>query len=150
MIYADSSAIVKRYYAEPGSDQVRERWLADERVFTSRVTYAEVHAALARKHRDRELSAMPFRRSAAAFEAEWPAYDQVLVDGTTLADVGRLVRVHPLRGYDAIHLAAALWVKGHLGDPLEFWVSDDRLEAAARRERLIVVNPERAGDRPRA
>ncbi len=26
--------------------------------------------------------------------------------------------------------------------PLEFWVSDARLETAARRERLTVVNPE--------
>jgi predicted nucleic acid-binding protein len=150
VIYADSSVIVKRYYAEPGSEWVRQRWLADERVFTSRVAYAEVHAALARKRRDGELSLVPFRRSATAFEAEWPAYDQVLVDRTTLMEVGRLVRVHPLRGYDAIHLAAALWVNGQLGDPLEFWVSDDRLEAAARRERLTVVNPERGDDRSHA
>ena len=42
MIYADSSVIVKRYYAEPGSAQVREAWLTTERVFTSWVAYAEV------------------------------------------------------------------------------------------------------------
>jgi hypothetical protein len=32
-----------------------------------------------------------------------------------------------------------------IGDPFEFWASDERLEAAARRERLTVVNPARAG-----
>jgi predicted nucleic acid-binding protein len=148
VIYADSSVIVKRYYAEPGSGQVREGWLATERVFTSRVAYAEVHAALARKHREGDLPTMAFRRSSSAFETEWAAYDQILVDRITLADIGRLVRVHPLRGYDAIHLAAALWVKTQIGDRLQFWVADDRLEAAARRERLTVVNPERVADRP--
>lgn len=142
MTYADSSVIVKRYYDEPGSDWVRERWTQSERVFTSRVAYAEVHAALARKHRDGGLSMTLFRRSASAFEAEWSAYDHVLVDPATLAGVRRLVRRYPLRGYDAIHLAAALWLRGEIGDPLEFWVSDERLERAARVERLTVVNPE--------
>jgi predicted nucleic acid-binding protein len=148
VIYADSSAIVKRYYAEPGTDRVREGWRATERVFTSRVAYAEVHAALARKHREGDLPATAFRRSVSAFETEWSAYDQILVDRTTLAQIGRLVRAHALRGYDAIHLAAALWVKTQIGDGLQFWVADDRLEMAARRERLAVVNPERVGARP--
>lgn len=142
MIYADSSVIVKRYYEEPGSLRVRERWATAERVFTSRVSYAEVHAAVARKHREGGLSAALFRTVASAFETEWPAYDQILVDIATLADVRSLVRRHPLRGYDAIHLAAGLWLRRQLGEPIEFWVSDERLEVAAQRERLTVVNPE--------
>jgi predicted nucleic acid-binding protein len=143
VIYADSSVIVKRYYDEPGSEKVREQWTASDRVFTSRVAYAEVHAALARKRRDGGLSPSLFRTSAAAFDTEWPAYDQILVDADTLGPVRRLVRRHALRGYDAIHLAAALWVAKQIGDPLEFWVSDAQLETAARHERLAVVNPER-------
>lgn len=145
MIYADSSAIVKRYYEEPGSLRVRERWATAERVFTSRVSYAEVHAALARKHRDGGLSATVFRSISSAFETEWPAFDQILVDSATLADVRNLVRRHPLGGSDAIHLAAGLWLRKQLGEPIEFWVSDERLEAAAQRERLTVINPEVSG-----
>lgn len=143
MIYVDSSAIVKRYYDEPGSERLRARWSAAERVFTSRVAYAEVHAALARKRRDGELSLKAFTTAATAFEVEWSAYDQVLVDEATLATVRRLVRRYPLRGFDAIHLGAALWLREWLAMSIEFWVSDERLEAAARRERLTVVNPER-------
>jgi hypothetical protein len=74
---------------------------------------------------------------------EWSAYDQVLVDEATLATVRRLVRRYSLRGFDAIHLGAALWLREWLAMSIEFWVSDERLEAAARRERLTVVNPER-------
>jgi len=141
MTYADSSVIVKRYYEEPGSARVNNHWAMSEQIFTSRVAYAEVHAALARKRRDGDLAAAPYRRCASAFEAEWPAYEQIAVDGATMADVRRLVRQHTLRGYDAIHLAAALWVRREIGDPIEFWVSDERLERAARRERVSVVNP---------
>ena len=142
MIYADSSAIVKRYYAERGSDLLTSRWATIDRIFTSRVAYAEIHAALARKARDGELSRDSFRTAAAAFEREWLAYDHILVDDATLKDVRSLVRRHSLRGFDAIHLSAALWLRGELGRPLEFWASDQRLEAAAKRERLTVVNPE--------
>lgn len=52
------------------------------------------------------------------------------------------MRRPPLRGFDAIHLSAALRLQSQLDKALEFWVSDERLEAAAAQERLIVVNPE--------
>lgn len=89
------------------------------------------------------MTAYLFRSSAAAFEAEWQAYDQILVDPETLARVRGLVRRHALRGYDAIHLAAALWLGQQAGEAIEFWVADVQLETAARRERLRVINPER-------
>jgi predicted nucleic acid-binding protein len=142
LIYADSSVIVKRYYAERGSDLLTSRWTTIDRIFTSRVTYAEIHAALARKARDGDLSRVSFRTASSAFEQEWPAYDHILVDEATLRDVRSLVRRHPLRGFDAIHLSAALWLRAQLGRPLEFWASDQRLEAAAKGERFTVVNPE--------
>ncbi len=141
MIYADSSVIVKRYYQEPGSQRVRGSWARSDRVFTSRVAYAEVHAALARKRRDGGISAAQLRRIGSAFESEWPAYDQVLVDRATSVHVRRLVARHNLRGFDAIHLSAVLWLKEQLGD-IEFWVSDERLISAALKERVTVVNPE--------
>lgn len=144
MIYADSSVIVKRYYGEPGTQRVRDRWGRTDRVFTSRVSYAEVHAALARKRREGGISLAGFRAAAQAFEGEWPSYDHVLVDASTLTGVRRLVQRHPLRGFDAIHLAAAIWLKKEVGIQVEFWVADERLEAAARKERLAVINPERS------
>ena len=142
MIYADSSVIVKRYYQEPGSQRVREDWARSERIFTSRVAYAEVHAALGRKRRDRGISAAQFRRLADAFESEWHAYDHVLVDGATATHVRRLVLQHALRGFDAIHLSAALWLQEEIGEPVEFWVSDERLANVAAKEGLAFVNPE--------
>jgi predicted nucleic acid-binding protein len=143
LTYADSSVIVKRYYEEPGTSRVREHFAAAERVFTSRLTYAEVHAALARKHRERAISEAMYRRAAAAFDADWPAYDQIVLDSVTLGVVPRLVRHYMLRGADAVHLGAAVWLREQLGDPVEFWVSDERLVDVARRERFTVTNPER-------
>lgn len=41
---------------------------------------------------------------------------------------------------DLNHFAAAFWAGQQLGDPVEFRVTDERPEAAARRVRLIVTN----------
>jgi len=142
MIYADSSVIVKRYYREPGSNQVRESWHHGDRVFTSRIAYAEVHAALAHKRRDGGISTVQLRRLANAFDAEWPAYDHILVDRETSVHVRRLVFKQALRGLDAIHLSAALWLQEEIREEVEFWAADEKLLTAARREGLSTVNPE--------
>lgn len=141
MIYSDSSVIVKRYYQEPGSQRVTECWARSDRVFTSRVAYAEVHAAFARKRRDGGISAAQLRAAGDAFESEWPAYDQILIDRATSAHVRRLVLRHALRGFDAIHLSAAMWLQEQLGESVEFWVSDERLVTAAGKEHLTVIDP---------
>ena len=142
MTYADSSVIVKRYYQEIGSDRVRQEFTAAEHVFTSRLAYAEVHAALARKRRERALSERDFRRCAMAFETDWLAYDHIAIDAVTLAAVPRLVRQYPLRDTDAVHLAAAIWLRDQAADQVELWAADSRLVEAARRERLKALNPE--------
>jgi hypothetical protein len=105
------------------------------------VGYAEVHAAFARKRRDGGISAAQLRAAGDAFESEWPAYDQILIDRATSAHVRRLVLRHALRGFDAIHLSAALWLQEQLGESVEFWVSDERLITAAGKERLTVIDP---------
>ena len=142
MTYADSSVIVKRYYEELGSGRVREGFGAAERIFTSRLAYAEVHAALARKRRERAISEAEYRRTVSTFEADWPAYDQIGVDAATLGAVPRLVRQYSLRGADAVHVAAAVWLREQAGDPVELWASDGWLVEVARREHLSAVNPE--------
>ena len=48
--YFDSSALVKRYVREPGSERVRA-WLRAAPAATSRIAFAEVAAAAARRSR---------------------------------------------------------------------------------------------------
>ena len=101
-----------------------------------------MHAALARKRRERARSERDVRRCATAFETDWLAYDHIAIDAVTLAAVPRLVRQYPLRGADAVHLAAAIWLRDQVADQVELWAADSRLLDAARQERLTAVNPE--------
>jgi uncharacterized protein with PIN domain len=60
VLYLDSSALIKHYLRERGTDAVDARLQAEARssrsVFTSVLTYAEMHAVLARKAREKALS----------------------------------------------------------------------------------------------
>ncbi|MBV9946203.1 MAG: hypothetical protein JOZ69_05090 [Myxococcales bacterium] len=57
-----------------------------------------------------------------------------------MALVPELVLRHPIRGYDAVQLAAALTVRAS-GQAVEFWSSDAALCQAAANEGLRIVNP---------
>jgi uncharacterized protein len=109
--YFDTSGLVKRYAAEVGTAWVIG--VTDPRsgneILTVRLTGPEMIAALFRKVRIGAASQPDMERSVANFASDWQQqYEivEVTVGVTELAMV--LARRYPLRGYDAVHLAAAL------------------------------------------
>ena len=64
------------------------------------------------------------------------------VDDRTLNLASDLAFRHPLRAYDAVQLAACLFLSGESRDPLTFVCADSRLLTAAQSEGLTVLNPE--------
>ena len=140
--FADSSALVKLYADEPGSDIVR----AQARLTVSQLTRVEVPAALWRKHRLGELSATDTGVLVNAFEADYFGTEQnpadfltVTVTAQILDRAARLVAVHNLRAYDAVQLASAFAVNAVLPEGVTFLAFDKTLRAAAAAEGLRVL-----------
>jgi uncharacterized protein len=134
---------VKQFVSEAGSTGVRLLLADDPVVATSKVAYAEVHAAFARRLRDGTLLKVTHNSVSRAFDSDWLDYRHVDLDNQTLLRTRDLVVRHPLRGFDAIHLASALRLSERLGAPLQFVASDERLLAAAQSEGLVVVDVRR-------
>ena len=57
ILYFDTSALVKRYFHEPYSDEVISKWKDADEILTSSVAYAETMASIYRKKRDVDISA---------------------------------------------------------------------------------------------
>jgi hypothetical protein len=55
-----------------------------------------------------------------------------------------LIQRHPLRGFDAVHLASAVSLRNALGERITFVAADGRLLRAAQSEKLDVLNIETA------
>jgi predicted nucleic acid-binding protein len=123
-LYLDSSALVKRYLKETGSELVTA---AIDRVRTfkmCRVGFVETVRAVA-------LAGGPDEAERA--RSHWTGIDAVEVDGALAEHAAQLAVRHRLRTLDALHLAAALAVRG---DGLLFVTWDARLHGAARAEGL--------------
>lgn len=132
MLYLDSSAFVKRYVREPGRESLEERLGKAESLYSSAICYAEVHAVFARKLRERGWTQDEFAQARNKFEMDWLVVREITVNSETLAPVRELVEHVPLRGMEAIHLAAALWLRRKVHRAPEFLSSDTRLLAAAQ------------------
>lgn len=146
--YLDTSAFIKRYVAEVGSDWVQS--LVDPDVgnllLTSRLTIVEARSALARRRREASISA-----SDHTFTVQMLAnhgltqYHFVELERTIVDMASELLDRHPLRAYDAVQLASALTINAALAaaalSGLIFLAADDRLLNAARTEGLDCDNP---------
>ena len=56
MIYLDTSALIKRYIWESGSEQIRGMFREKAFIVTSKIAYAEVYAAFTRRRREGDLT----------------------------------------------------------------------------------------------
>ncbi len=141
MIYLDSSALVKRYVDEPGSDAV-DRLLAEHRyAATSRLAYPEVLSALRRKHAARDFPTRVLTRLIAAFESDWGKLFVLEFEEELLPAVKHAILNHGVKGADAVHLASATWLRSVLKEDVVFACADAKLLAAAKAERLIPFEP---------
>lgn len=109
--FCDSSAIVKRYVNETGSNFVDG--LADLKsgnvILLARITRVEVAAAIARRLKNASLTTADAQNALAAFQHDLTNnYFTVEITPVLLSVAMSLATKHALRGYDAVQLAAAL------------------------------------------
>jgi uncharacterized protein len=130
-LYLDTSAIVKRYVLEPGSQETIALTARAEAIATSLVTRAEVAAALARAVRVGVLDHDGGRRAQRQFSHEWPSLAKVPLTEALIARAETLAWDHGLRGYDAVHLASALTWRDSVGRDIVLATFDRQLWEAA-------------------
>lgn len=131
ILYLDTSALVKLYVREAGSVAVRRETNAAEAVATSAVAFAEARAAFARLARERPASRKLHRQRVSQFDRDWGHYLIVELTPAVTRSSGEIAELHALRGFDAIHLASALWLQSAYSGDLAFMAYDGRLTAAA-------------------
>lgn len=140
-VFFDTSALVKRYADESGSDLVRD---LNSTVVISELAKVEVPAAIWRKHRLGGFSAQDARDLCRQFSidfASWvsPQDTQVIKTNTDILHTAAdLVARHPLRAYDAMQLASALEVLHVIGE-CTFGCFDRQLSTAAAIEGLPLL-----------
>lgn len=141
MIYFDSSALVKRYVEETGTNSVKSILSTGGEIATSKLTYPEILSALMRKVRAGEIERKKFNGIVEIFDKDWDHFLVLDFHNDLLQLVKVLIGKHPLKAADAIHLSSALWLKLSSKVDITFVASDLNLLKAAGAEKLQVMNP---------
>ncbi len=140
ILFLDTSALVKLYIAEPGSERMRSVVALGEPMAASVLAFAEIHATLARRRREALLRPPELAQLQQAFALDWEELTQVSASLAVLQLVPGLCARHPLRGADAVHLASALLLHQE-GLRVTFACSDRDLVGAAAAEGLLTFDP---------
>ena len=145
--YFDTSALIKLYIDETGSDWVQTIYdKQSEKIIFAKIGIVETAAALTRRERMNEITP----------ELQKSLYSKMLEDANNRFQViavadeiiysaAALTQRHPLRGYDAVHLAAALELNRYFElnrtTPITFVSADEKLCLSASIEGLNIENP---------
>jgi predicted nucleic acid-binding protein len=135
--YLDTSALVKLLIDEDASDIADDLFDATGDLHTCRIAYPETRAAIAAASRAGRLDDAERDRARDALDTlVWPDLVVIEVTSELATAAGDLAEAWSLRGFHAVHLAAALEVAS---DDLIVATWDARLWHAARAEGLRVT-----------
>lgn len=150
--YFDSSALVKRYAQETGTAWVRNltNVVANHDIYTVRITGPEMIAAFFRKARTGQISQSEANQFANDFKIAWQQQYQILEVTSSATELAmNLAERHGLRGYDSVHLAAALIVQNMRSamnlSKMTFVSADKKQLQAAAIEGFPISNPDNYG-----
>jgi len=146
VFYLDTSAIVKRYRREKGTEII-DQLLVDpgeaDRFYTSFLSVLELTSAITRLSKAGELSKSVASELLARFHEDteqqfriWPVDDEIIGSAISMS------KEHALRSADAIHLATAVTISSLLPGANTALVSSDReLIKAAEARHLVTIDP---------
>ena len=146
--FFDTSALVKRFVLETGSGWTLNLLKPSHghTIYISRIAAVEAVSALTRRARGGGLSGQQAQKALQRFERSlFGRYAIVEIRPTVANRAMLLAKIHALRGYDAVQLAAALTANDERlfigASALTFVSADTALNAAASLEGLLVDNP---------
>lgn len=134
--YVDTSTLLKLIIDEDGSDRAATIWASADAVASVNLIVVEARAALAAARRGRRLTGSQHTIAVTELGALIGDLHIVSVTDELVASAAELADLEGLRGYDAVHLAAALTLEATVLSS-----ADTDLCAAATRRGLHVANP---------
>ena len=134
--YVDTSTLIKLIVDEEGSDRADLIWQSADSVASVSLVVVEARAALAAAARGKRLSVGQLQVAKTELAAFVDDLHLVEVNEELIESAAELAEAESLSGYDAVHLAAALFVGAAV------LTSADRvLREAAERQGLHIADP---------
>ena len=132
ILFCDTSALVKLYVHEDGSEAVIERATESEAVAVCRIAWVEIMSAMARRARETPRDAEALDRARRRVVSDWPHYLTLEVTQGLVELAGDYAEAFALRACDSVQLAAVQTVHREAPGEVSFACFDARLSKAAQ------------------
>jgi predicted nucleic acid-binding protein len=134
IVYFDTSALVKRYLREADSDKVIALLNEADHIFGSVViTQVEMAATFQRAVRMEAASTKLAAEVWRDFLNHWQSFTRLRIFAGTIERASEIAWRYDLRGYDSLHLAAALLWQETLGAQITLATFDRELWLAGQK-----------------
>ncbi len=134
--YVDTSSLLKLLIEEPGSELAGRLWDTADALASVPLVVVEARAALAAAERGARLTAAQHVEAKSELSVLLDELTMVAITDDLVAQAAEFADREALRGYDAVHLAAAVKVGADV-----LTSADTALCTAAERCGLHVANP---------
>jgi len=145
LYYFDTSAVVKLYIREPGTDRILRlaSRQADNRMKILSLTVVEFRSAIRTRECSGDIDQAAAARTIAKFEHHLESRFLRQTMNESVVDTALdLIDRYPLRAYDALQLAGCLTLRASGGGDHPFFVcADQTLLVAAQSEGLSTIDP---------
>jgi len=131
ILYFDTSALVKLYVVEEGSEVTRSAAQEAGILAVSRIAWAEFHSAMARRARQVPADASALDEARDVLASQWADFLVLDVSQRIVELAGEHADLYALRAYDAVQLATADYLANHSERSVKFACFDRRLNKAA-------------------
>jgi uncharacterized protein len=144
--FFDTSALIKCYVVEIGSQWVVTTTAQNHQILISHITPIEMVSAFARRYREKALSERQMQAAMLVMERHIKRQYAVIHLSQNIETTAKdLLVQYPLRALDALQLATALDTQFQIQHakltPLIFVSADTRLLGAAQQIGLEILNP---------
>ena len=132
ILFCDTSALIKLYVQEEGSELMLEVAKEAAVVAVCRIAWVEAISAFAQRNREAPGETPLLNQVRGRFQQDWGSFATVEVTQQLVEQAGEYAEIFALRAYDSIQLAAAQTLQQGNAGKVSFACFDQRLQKAAQ------------------
>lgn len=137
-LFFDTSALIKKYIQEEGSDRVEVLMNEADCIFVSAITDIEVYSTFKRLLMENAIDASDLKILINEFSIDDQFYTHIGFDDAVSAQAKSVIGRYQLKTLDSIQLGTALVLKNEID---YFVVCDEKLIKSGKKEGLKIINP---------
>jgi len=137
-IFCDTSALIKKYISEKGSEKFEKILSKTDNIYVSSITEIETISTFKRLLTEKAIDKDDYQMIVKDFETDYQFFSVVSIDGQIIKKAVKMINQYQLKTLDSIQLGTAVFLKSEIDS---FVVCDEKLIKAALKEKIKVINP---------